>query len=231
MSKCNNCQHRFSVHAPLPAFCPRCGTEVSAGGDSRWVSIARLTNLAEVGYFADTLEAEGITTQVRQHNEFSALHGTWQTVFVLQVPARHGSQAAQRLRRDVEQTAEEEAVAVGNHTSSGALLSEQHSVSSVAAIWKPVVFVLLAGGLFCTTRQVDRGRPNRLPQDVTPLWEALTETSRILTSDVRPGQPSSRLLTDPRSRTIWLQDDVDGDGRFDRVRCFREGKLNGQVGR
>jgi hypothetical protein len=241
MARCQKCQHRFSAQERLPSICPRCGASresaapagdrsLETGGEpDAWVSIARLTNLAEVGYFADVLEGEGIPTQVTQHQEFNALDGSWQMLFVLQVPALQAVEAARRLHQAVDQSADDAADSQAGGGLLGAL-ARQHKYVTTSAFWKPMVFVLIAGGLFYTTRHVPRLGANP-PRPRPSLWDALIETDQAFHGEAAPGQPARRLVPDPQSRTVWLYEDFNGDGRADRARCFREGHLIRELNR
>lgn len=230
MMRCQNCKYRFSVHEVLPDQCPRCGMEWRRGEqDAPWASIARLTNLAEVGYFADILESCGIPTQVRQHNEFSAVDGTWQSIYVLRVPKGSATHAAQSVREELERTSDDPSHGAdpghGGHGPTGG-----RGFVSTMTHWKPVVFALLAGGLFYTTRHVGPV-PQKSPNNVSSLWKVLSNTDRVFVTEKRDGAMRSRLVTDRQSGTVWLEDDLDGDGHFDRLRCFREGRLVGEINR
>lgn len=231
MSRCGKCQFLFSVHQPPLSVCPRCGADQAASDEAEpWSSIARLTDLAEVGYFADILENEGITTRVRQHDEFSALDGSWRAIFIVQVPSERSSQAARFLGEVHEQTTDETVDSDGEPAPLTTASTDHGRTTMAAAWWKPVVFVLIASGLFSIVRQVGRGAPEK-PLPGPSLWDALLETDQVFASDANPNDRGRRLVTDRRSRTIWLHEDTDGDGRSDRVRCFREGRLVREVAR
>jgi hypothetical protein len=231
MSRCVKCQQPFPAHQPPPSFCPRCGAERIADDDQdRWTSIARLTDLAEVGYFSDVLESEGFTPRVRQHNEFSAVDGSWKTIFIVQVPPQQSGEAAQHLRLALEQTTDEADQAGDDRALSGEASSGEKSANPWASLWKPVVFVLIASGVVYSMRHVDRG-PRQPPRPGTSLWDTLIETDQVFASDSGNQHPNRRLVADRRTRTIWLYEDINGDGRADRVRGYREGRLVRELAR
>jgi hypothetical protein len=231
MSRCEKCQYPFSDGEPPPSFCPRCGTERSVGqGEGQWVSIARLSDLAEVGYFADVLESDGIATRVRQHDEFSAVDGSWKSIFILQVTPDCSSKAARQLREVLDRTSDDPQEVGAEGAVVDRLSLDDPSDAGTTALWKPVVLILIAGSLFYTTRSVNRA-DRKHPPSSSALWDALTESDRVLSTGTAPGQPGSRLLIDRRSRTVLLQEDFNGDGRSDRTRCFRDGELVGDSNR
>jgi hypothetical protein len=231
MSQCGKCHHLFAADQAPPTLCPRCGAEQTTDDASRqWVSIARLTNLAEVGYFADVLESEGFTTRVRQHNEFSALDGSWRTLFIVQVPPDQGTEAAEHLRQTLEQTADETPRPDAKGFFPGSLSAGEEGSPASTSLWKPVVVVLIASGLFYGARHFDRQVPEK-PRPGPSLWDVLTESDQVFTSNEAFGRANYRLVTDRRSRTVWLQEDTDGDGQMDRIRCFRAGEMVRELAR
>ena len=221
MIRCKVCHIEMSTDLPTPDSCPSCGANASVKEDSHdsWVLIARLSNLAEAGFFADWLDGEGMEARVREHHEFSAVDGSWQTVYVLEVPAEYGAEAAQRL------TSELEAAEESNESASPFDRGARYRGETAAGLWTPVVFLLIFVGFLYFTRAIMRHPRNAVSRDASSFWNALTESQRVFASEGAPGQPGSRLSCDPRSRTISLQEDLDGDGHFERERHFRDGQL------
>ena len=225
MPSCQHCRFEFPAHQTPTSTCPRCGqalAESEVGQD--WTSIARLTNLAEVGYFADALETRGMPTKVRQHNEYSALDGTWRSTFILQVPQTDGVAAAELIEHELAQSADE-----AEDWDLARAAGDSGPPSFPAAPWKSLAMVLVASGLaYCA----GHSGADQLPPRLQPsLWQALRESSSPLVTNGPPGTPRQRISFDPATGSILLEDDFDGDGRFDRLRQFQEGRLVRELAR
>ncbi len=116
-------------------------------GAPQWVSIARVSNLAEVGYFADLLAGEEIESLVHQRDDFDAVHERWQRTFVLQVPESDVSRAAAVIESEVSQAdAGNENFDLDSQPFQQAD-SESNPQAATTAPWKPIVLLLLVGGL------------------------------------------------------------------------------------
>ncbi len=106
MTQCTRCGRRF----PLPLsnssqkenVCPECEVTSKSGHTTRWKPIARLSNLAEAGFYADFLEGEGYAARVHHRNDYSALDSTWQSSFELQVAEDQVKQAFAALQEGIE---------------------------------------------------------------------------------------------------------------------------------
>jgi hypothetical protein len=198
----------------------------SDDGGAAWSPIARLTNLAEVGFFADILEGAGFTTNVQHHNEFSAVDGFWQTLFILRVRPEDARAASERLRSEVVNHATG-SDRLGDRAGQGAVAGEFDDELPVGAwnrggAWKPILVVLIAGGLAYVAGRGGLGAPPVGAAD-DGLRQALSESTQPWTSHARPDGtgPRRRLQFDANSRVLLLEDDLDGDGQFDRQRRFR----------
>ena len=229
MPSCQHCRFEFPALQTPISTCPRCGQSLAESeGRQNWTSIARLTNLAEVGYFADALETRGMPTKVRQHNEYSALDGTWRSTFILQVPQTDGAAAAELMEHELAQSQDE--VEDWEFTRAA---GENGTPSFPAAPWKSLALVLVASGLaYCAGHSgVDQLHGQRPPRLQPSLWQALRESSGPLVTNGPPGKPCRRISFDPATGSVFLEDDFDGDGRFDRLRQFQEGRLVGELAR
>jgi hypothetical protein len=217
MKLCPHC--RTEVAAPLHASfrCPGCGRLLADEEVSRWTSIARLANLAETGYFADLLQGGGVPTNVVHHSEFDALEGHWRTIYLLQVPEDRATLAADTLKREL---------AVGDEDD-GAWRGGNHEAArrGPTSVWKPVVIILVAGGLaYCAGRSgVDRPPPARPTHD--EFWTAFGDLPAESVFNSHDDGVARKLTIDREARTVFLEEDYDGDGRWDRLRMFREGAL------
>ncbi|MCO6453843.1 MAG: hypothetical protein J5I93_00895 [Pirellulaceae bacterium] len=203
------------------SFCPQCRRELpgesaaeSAGAVIDWAPVARLSHLAEVGFFADGLEAAGIATNVHQQQEFSALDGRWTMQFILRVPRGELQRAAQLLRDEVAASEDPDAASEPHAEFTGAGASRPRS-------WAPLLLVLVAGSLAYVAGRGGWAQPRQhLAPD--PLRRALSESEEPLLGGTGPdGQPGRILRYDANSDSIILADDLDGDGRFERQRRFR----------
>ena len=214
MSHCVNCRHEFETGKRIPEICPKCGTNLSdAGNEQQWTAVARVTNLAEVGYFADLLHARDIATDIHQHNEFSASDGSWSMTFILRVPRHAAADAASALKLDLRSGGTGPLATVGYDE------PPLQRRSAMGAL-KPFVFLLMAGGMvYCA----GRGLSVRAPKPVRSgdqLWRSLSESAEPLQTQSPPGEPFRRLRFDPLSKRFLLEEDFDGDGKVDLQREF-----------
>jgi hypothetical protein len=76
---------------------------------SSWVSIARLSNLAEAGYFESILTAAEIGSRSFEHDEFDAISGCWQTAYILQVHESDSAAAVEQIAQEVDRSLEPQA--------------------------------------------------------------------------------------------------------------------------
>ena len=205
------------------SVCPECQRELPAApaDDPAWAPVARLTNLAEVGFFADIVEGGGIGTNVLQHNEFSALDGRWETVFVLRVPRDEARHAAQLLRDEASDRRESAA----NRNAFDTLGADTGRPASGGPFWTRamlMVFVLIVGGIaYFAVRGTTFIRSGTGSAEA--LMRALSDSDQPLTLETPPDGAGAarRLRYLPESRTILLEYARDGDGRWDRQQPFR----------
>lgn len=221
MPTCPFCQRRLQPlagHAAGP--CPYCGETLPDKTTApRLVSVARLTNLAEVGYFADLLAGEGIEAIVHQRDDFDAISARWEKTFVLQVDEERAEEAVAFLEQESRSAGGDEA---------GALDYDPLDVAAGgASLWKPVVLALMAGGLaYWGSRGVLNHVPRADPGRGRPLlWEALAEIEGPLYTPGGAGRARYELRYDRQLGRLLLDEDINGDGRFDRQRAFRRGRL------
>jgi len=74
---------------------------VPTHAEHRWVPVARVTGLAEAGFLQDLLQDRQIPSRVRQWDDFSAVDGSWSTVYIMQVPAEHARPAAAAIEQEL----------------------------------------------------------------------------------------------------------------------------------
>lgn len=212
MLHCRHCGQSFPERSNDDAYCPRCGgAEPAAAADQRWRPVARVLNLAEVGYLADLLEAEQIETFVREASDFCAVAGRWTTAYVLEVPPADRETAVSLLQAEIDAGDQERIERETVSSGSGGLLT----------LWTPLMVAVMAGGLaYCAGRGEVEPRPTRDER----LWQALSELEKPLVGPPHATQPARRLRYDPVAHTLVIEEDLDGDGHFgglrDRTRRF-----------
>lgn len=217
MKHCQQCQSELSAHHYVSGVCPQCGVDLTKPVEEEgWSSIARLANLAEVGYFADLLDGQDIASNVRQHNQFNALEGGWQTSYYLQVQQADADRATEAMQRELEEM---------ENAQPWDTQEEVEEPTFSTGVWRPVVLMLVAGGIAYCAGRGSLGRPAMGPASESSLWQMMTESTRPLESPAGLGEPRRRLRYDDRSNTVLLEEDYDDDGQFDRQRLFRQGEL------
>lgn len=229
MTRCHQCQselldYQQSLTGQAPAgraatgFCAQCGVDLTQPPvDEGWTSIARLASLAEVGYFADLLDGREISTNVRQHNQFSAVDGGWQTTYYLQVPQILSAEATEALQRELEEMA--------NHKDYNDTEEADKQPTPAIASWRPVVLVLVVGGIAYCAGRGGLQRPPAPPKSTDSLWQVFTEAPSPWEYSAGLDEPRRRLRYDDQTNRILLEEDFDHDGQFDSQRWFRQGEL------
>lgn len=220
---CHHCRHHFDApEAAATAICPECRSEVRVPEPAQWVSVVRTSNLAEAGYLANELESGGFDSQIRQHDSFSAIDGSWTTRFLIQVPAENAQPAADHLRFHLAE----------NELAAPVPSAEDFAVDAAGrgvVVWRPLALMIVAGAAVLLIghkiREL-RGRPHEPPSRAR-LLQVLERIDRPFVS-VDPGQAGNRFrLLFNRPGQVWrLQEDMDGDGRYDREWRFRESVLD-----
>jgi hypothetical protein len=252
--RCEQCGSDLAAQLTAARFCPHCGLPLDNSADAApWGVIARFVSLAEVGYFADVLEGLGVAAHVRQHHEFSAMDGSWRTLYLLEVPRTQSMAAIAALKSELEGMGLDEADAAPSDNFADAADRPSHG-----RIWKPVVFVLVASSLaYCVGQESAVRRqaaPPRVPasskemvggavagrtrgakaddkpaQSQETLWESIRSLPAPLASEPEPGGPRHRLRYEKQDNTVVLEEDRDGDGLYDFARRFRGEPIVGQT--
>lgn len=214
MRRCPHCHRRIETSAiEPPSVCPHCGEELPSPEETReWSSVARLSNLAEVGYFDWLLQSYGIPARVHERDDFDAVDGGWHKAFVLQVPDGHALEASRVIEAELEQAA----------TSDEAAGTADGEEQDTQVLFWPLALILVAGGLVYLA---DRGalpfvRPAEPVTRRDTLWNAIKELPVPLVTDGAAGNRRRALYFDRQRQSFVLQDDIDGDGFFDRRREF-----------
>jgi hypothetical protein len=132
--------------------CPHCGSrlvreELVRAEPSRWINVARVTNLAEAGFLVDELTGDGIDARIFQSDDFNALTDRWLVSYLIQSPPECAQSAAAHIRTHL---AEIESYQAAGATEAGATgdWSEERPAFDAQA-WRPVALVVLAGVALC----------------------------------------------------------------------------------
>ena len=215
MLLCHHCRHEFEFSEPsATAICPECRSEVRVPRPAERVSVVRTASLAEAGYLANELEAGGFESHVQQHDSFSAVDGSWSTLFLIQVPAEQAQQAADLLRSHLAETELAEPIDPVND------IAERGAV-----IWRPLALMIVAGAtVLLIGHKMRELRVRQLePPSRARLLSVLEQIDRPFVSVNQGNAPNRFRLIFSRPGQVWrLQEDRDGDGRYDREWRFRE---------
>lgn len=220
MPRCLHCRNQLEAGLTV---CPHCRAELPNDEAGEWVSVARMTNLAEAGFFADLLADEQIATHVRRHDRFSAVDGSWATDYFLQIHQQDAPRAAALIRQHLEESG-------GQETPPDDL--QPAGLPDAGSAWKPLVAVLVVGGLACLVGQSILDGPERHAPPVRrpTLWSTLGKLDQPLVSQPQDGRPGFRLYHDRHRNLTYLDHDHDGDGKYDQRLTFRDGRLVSESG-
>ncbi len=216
MITCQECRNEFwpSQHGDA-IRCPRCWAEVKAESpQGMWTAVARTTNLAEAGYLTNDLVANGHEARIEQHDSFSAIDGNWQSIFLVQVPTSSAEAATERVRLSL---AEED-----HPTDAEAIQFESEHEPTV--IWRPLALMAVAGVaiFFVGYRMRELRAPQPQPGPTPTLLRTLEKINRPMLTERRPGERGYRIRFEPGPRRWHLEEDIDGDGSYDRAAVFVE---------
>jgi len=223
MQRCPECHRDFEVHdTATHGVCRFCGAEWNAETDTQqWASVARLKNVAEAGFLVNLLAEDDVAAQLCQYDDFSALDGCWNSVFVLRVP-RKDAQLASRRISEIMSVSEEEEV-------ESARLVE---VSAAPIPWRPIALTVLVGSVAFLIGQASskdsQTPPRASAQDA--LWDTVSQINAPFTTPRTPGKPAHRLWFDATSGKYHLETDADGDGRFELGKEFHRHNWNRRAG-
>src|SRR5262245_4499336 len=206
MANCPHCGNDHISKLDADSRCPRCNWTPSE--DRTWVAVARMASLAEAGFFADALEAHGISSRVFHRQDFNALDGYWESYYELAAQRAESARAVALLR--------DELAALG-----GELNEDEHehlparfsySASRMVHVWTPLICAALAGGIFYWVGRSGMGRFPDTREPVTSLWHVVAESPPFW-SEPQRGLPRRCLRFDAVSQSVYLEEDIDGDGR------------------
>jgi hypothetical protein len=198
--------------------CPFCGAPSRAEEPTRWIDLARVTNLAEAGFLTDELVGHGVDAQIHQLEEFSALTDRWSSLYLIRVPAPAAQTAAAHIRQHLaDEPAEAEFEAATFRFADGNQQLEPQ-------LWRPFALVILAGVSSFVLGQRFSDRPDPPAERRPPrnsLTSAMEAIDRPFVIDPAPGMAGHRLQFDRRRQTWTLDTDRDGDGSYDSTHVFQ----------
>lgn len=229
MNTCPNCDQPHNLAEDRPArFCPWCGADMPLIDGEAWTTLLRLSSSAEAGFLAEQLERRSIDTRLAQHDEFSAIDGTWQVRYLLLVHEDNAVEAARQIKHVLE-APEAESIRREQAEYAGARFGiDDHEPADLPGgglpwwAWAGVVVGALAmGGYF-----FDR-RPAELPLEPSndELLEALRVNGGRWHRPRTDTEPAMSFHFDERNHMWVLDEDLNGDQVPDRRRKFQRGEL------
>lgn len=190
-------------------------------------ALARVGNLAEAGYLASLLEAEGIPATIRVAENFNAVTGAWTVAYQLDVSDDDKFRAARLLRQEADARArgDEPSQRGGEFpTDVSDTRFGAEPIDEAANLLRPltllVVVAAVGWGFFARNgagRNV-RAVPNAEP--AAALGAAVRSLGAPLYATDGPDRPLHRLRFDAENRCWELAIDADRDGRFETNRRF-----------
>jgi len=214
MTRCPHCGNDHNTKLEPDARCSKCNWTPSE--DRCWVAVARMASLAEAGFFADALEAHGLSARVFHRQDFNALDGYWESYYELAAQRGDSASAVTLLR--------EQLAALGGDSNDDEFdnlpRGYNFSASRLAHVWTPLICAALAGGFAYWVGRTGMGRFMDTREPVTSLWHVVAESPPFW-SEPQRGTPRRCLRFDAASQSVYLEEDFDGDGQVDHQRQFR----------
>lgn len=238
MPVCFVCQSPIAVLAERPPrYCPRCGADGEGPEAQRWVTVAQVSNLAELGYCEDLLFAAGIEPLLRDDDNFDALHGVWRGVYSVCVRASRAQEAADLLENHLSTAGENSDPGEDAPTCDYQALDWSPSgrpdplfagdLAGKNASWAPWLACFLAGGIAAWggISCWQAWQTDQRPMQPSDFWRAIQTLDRPLESPLAAGGQRIVVHNDRHSHSVWIEEDRDGDGQFDIRRRFQDGRL------
>lgn len=224
MPHCPECRQPLGSLDLRSGRCPRCDARLPTEEPSSpaWRTIARFANLAEVGYFADLLEAQSIKTRVHHQRQFDALAGYWQTTYELSVAATDGEAAIAVLHEELDGDApadEEHGVPGTWREMEPPHVFATDSRSSVSSGWRIgsyILCALLAGGTGYWLGQTHVSLQSDALERTRQFWRAVAAASPLHSED-SPLRPRYVLRYDKARHVFVLESKGAGNGLKERT--------------
>ena len=215
MTSCPHCRNDHSSNTYPDARCPHCNW--TPAEDRAWVAVARMTSLAEAGFFADALDAHGYPSRIFHRQDFNALDGYWESYYELAAQRDDSAAAIDVLRQEL--------AAMGTDASEegperiARRYPAMHGSPRLMHVFTPLICAALAGGLAYWVGRSGLRFTDRFEPSAT-LWHVVAESPPFW-SEPRRGYPRRCLRFDVVSQSVLLDEDYDGDGIVDHQRQFR----------
>ena len=217
----NHREHDESEH---PGKCPACRQDLPVENGQTWLPVARLADLAEAGFMANLLADNGVPSRIRQYDDFSALDGGWASIYVLQVRDEDARKAVDSIQRELANAPQEpleQGETTDEATDEATETVEADTAEATPLAWHAVAWVLVAGGIVWAGYGGPGGRvPARRAEERPTLLKAIERIGVPLSSESPPGRPRYRLSFDDVTDQFQLDEDRDGDGRYERRRRY-----------
>lgn len=172
-------------------------------GPEGWVDVARVQQLADAGFLASRLGAEGIDCEVHRQDGFDAVHGAYVSTFTLRVGPEQASASREVLRQ------ESLAYEIEERERSG----DPGRWDTLG--WRSLALATLTGAACFWVGQ--RLSEAQLAQRRNSLAEFVAAVDRPFIAK-GPGEQVNVLSADPINRCWRIETDLDGDGAAD-LRC------------
>ncbi len=108
MIRCPHCNAQLTPDSTAADLASSPPDEMSLDDCADWSPVARTSSVAEAGFLCDLLVDAQVNAQLQELDDFDAISGAWHKMFVVVVPQVQAGQAAERLQREIDGSAEDE---------------------------------------------------------------------------------------------------------------------------
>ena len=172
------------------AACPHCGSPLLREEATRWINVARVTNLAEAGFLVDELAGDGIDARIYQIGRFQRADGSLagelpDSVAAARCPGGRGANPAASGGDGI----------VSGPGRRARWPDERPALDPL--VWRPVALVMLAGmASFVLGQRFAADRDSPRPQR-NSLATAMAAIGRPLVTEPAAGAAASSTLLPP----------------------------------